>query len=261
MNIADGTYAAKPGAASVYESEKGALVLAVQMKIADGPELRSYHTLVLADGTINTRTVENLKAWSGWDGADPYWFMDQDLSAVDVEVVVANEPGFQDPSKSFPKIKWVNPPGGSSGGGMPEAADRRAVLAKYGAKFRALAGGAPVRPATAAPAAPPVRPAATAAPTQPTLPRRDLMPPPAARPRPNAPAVANQASAWHALCELGKAMDQAQREAIWFDAVDATGMDQATMTPEGWAKVQAAIIERFKQPAAEPVADSDPMPF
>ena len=36
------------------------------------------HTLVLvkADGTIQTKTTDTLKAVFGWDGVDPFWLMD-----------------------------------------------------------------------------------------------------------------------------------------------------------------------------------------
>ncbi len=40
-------------------------------------------------------------------------------------------------------------------------------------------------------------------------------------------------------------MPQAQKEDMWFGFVDATGMDQADMTPEGWARVEAAIAAHF----------------
>jgi hypothetical protein len=272
MTIQDGTYAARPGAASVYESEKGALVLALVVKIENGPELKSYHTLVNRDGSINTRTVDNLKAWSGWNGVDPFWFMENDLTGLEVEVVIANEPGFTDPSKTFPKVKWVNPPGG--GNKMPECADRGAILAKYGAKFRAVAGGVPAG-AVALPrvrnaeggarngavgpaAAPPVKPAVPSDPptTRPggspaTMPARS-------GPPVNRPAGATQASAWARLCALGVNLTQEQREEIWFAAVDATGMDQVDMTPAGWAQVQGAIEARFAGgPGAVPLSVQD----
>lgn len=284
MNIADGTYAARPGAASVYESDKGALVLALVVSIENGPELKSYHTLVNRDGSINTRTVENLKAWSGWDGVDPFWFMANDLSGVDVEIVLVNEPGFQDPNKLFPKVKWVNPPGG--GHKMPGCADRSAILAKYGAKFRAVAGGVPCpagRPTaepvagvrvgavgaagTGVPTAPgtagvaaaqvPVQAAAQAT-VQAAGPV--VTPPPSAPPmRPVSGAkvvtVATQASAWNRLCTLGANLTVAERENIWFAAVDATGLDQVDMTTEGWAQVLAAIEARFAQAGGAVVAE------
>ena len=141
MNIADGTYAAKPGLARVYENDKGSLVLCIEMQIEGGPVLKSFHTLAKADGTLMTRTIDNLKSWSGWDGTDPFWFVDNDLTGCAVEVVIENQPGMNDPSRLFPSVKWVNPPGG--GGGMAESGDRRTILAKYGGKLRANSGGVP----------------------------------------------------------------------------------------------------------------------
>lgn len=143
MGIQDGTYAARPGQARVYENDKGSLVLCVEVQIEGGPVLKSFHTLAKADGTLMTRTIDNLKAWSGWDGTDPFWFTDNDLTGIAVEVVIENQPGMSDPSRMFPSVKWVNPPGGGSGG-MAESGDRRSILAKYGGKLRANAGGVPV---------------------------------------------------------------------------------------------------------------------
>ena len=251
MNIADGTYAARPGAASVYESQGGALVLALVVKVADGPELKSYHTLVNKDGAINTRTVDNLKAWSGWDGADPFWFMEHDLSNVEVEVVIANEPGFQDPTRMFPKVKWINPPGGS-GSGVPEAADKRVVLAKYGAKFRALAGGVAVGGASTAKVARDAKEMGSGLP-----PTRPAPPVPV---RPPVIAGSTQAAAWGRLCQLGANLTPDQRESIWFACVDATGMDQVDMTPAGWAQVTAKIEAHFAGDGNAP-ENGEPMPF
>ena len=151
MGIQDGTYAARPGQARVYENDNGSLVLCLEVQIDGGPVLKSYHTLAKADGTLMTRTIDNLKAWSGWDGTDPFWFADNDLTGFAVEVVIENQPGRTDPTRMYPTVKWVNPPGGGAGGGMAESGDRRTILAKYGGKLRANAGGVP---ATARPERP-----------------------------------------------------------------------------------------------------------
>jgi hypothetical protein len=55
--------------------------------------------------------------------------------------------------------------------------------------------------------------------------------------------VATQASAWAKLNTLGAGT--ADLEALWFRFVDATGMDQAEMTLEGWAQVETAIEQHF----------------
>lgn len=263
MNLQNGTYAARPLAASITESKNGHLMAVVKFRIDNGPDLTFYSVIVKNDGTVNTRNVEDLKKWSGWDGVDPYWLMDTDLTAIDVELVIANEPSITDPTKTWPAIKWVNPPGGGGGSALPEAADRRAVMAKYGAKLRALAGGTPL----AAPVSP--RPMAQA-PTAPAAPydpqaqmpppgrAEDGPPPPAARPpvrKPPAAAAATQASAWALLNEKAGALPRDQVEALWFGFVDATGMDQADMTPEGWAQVQAAVELHFA------AAEGMPCPF
>ena len=67
------------------------------------------------------------------------------------------------------------------------------------------------------------------------------------------------------MCQLGGALTPEKREAIWFDCVDATGMDQADMTPAGWAQVVAKIEAHFSGlvPAGAPMdaggmAEADP---
>lgn len=253
MNIANGTYPARPKAASVYEAQSGALILAIVHAIDGGCEIKSYHALTTKDGAINTRCIDDLKKWSGWNGVDPYWFMDSDLTGIEVELVIENEPGFNDPTKTFPKVKWVNRPGTGGGAGLPEAGDRRAIIAKFGAKFRALAGPQPVA------ARKPLR--------RPGRGRRDtlltLPPQPTTVQPPHAAPIktATQNSAWARLNELGAGMPQGELEKIWFACVDSTGMDQADMTPDGWSKVTQAVEKHFAGLATEENVDEDPIPF
>jgi hypothetical protein len=271
MNIEDGTYAARPTAVSVTESKNGNLMAVIRFKVQDGPELTFWSVLAMADGTVNTRNVDDLKKWSGWDGADPYWLMEADLAGTDVEIVVRNEPSLTDPSKTWPTVKWVNPPGGG-GGGLPGPADRQTVANKWGAKFRALAGGVPAaRRAAAAPAAAPTAaptasqrsvPPVASRPVEQDLPKRPTpptAPPPPPVPQKPKPAQATQASAWAKLIAAAENLPQDQKEALWFGFVDATGSDQADMTPEGWAQVEAAIAAHF---AGAPTAEAEErLPF
>lgn len=251
MQLQDGTYAAKPTACSITESKNGNLMAVMKFRLENGPELTFYSVLVKADGTVNTRNIEDIRKWSGWDGADPYWLMDTALADVPVEVVVANEPSITDPSKNWPAVKWVNPPGGG-GNALPEAADRRAVAAKYGAKFRALAGGVPAAARVAGGVAAAGAAAATGPGAMPPPPARRAAPGPAPVRR-AAPQAATQASAWSLLNDKAGPMPRAQVEALWFGFVDATEMDQADMTPEGWAQVEAAVAAHFAQEANEPM--------
>ena len=88
-----------------------------------------------------------------------------------------------------------------------------------------MEGGQPPVTRTPAPAAKPV----TSAPPART-------PPPVAK-----PAGATQAMAWDLINKNGAGMKPEELEAAWFKLVDATGMDQAEMTPEGWQQVMDAI--------------------
>lgn len=239
MQLASGVYAAHPGAATVEEAKSGALMLYIMMDIKDGPSLRSSHCIVNKEGVVMTKNIERLREWAvGWDGADPYWFMENDISALDVEVVIEQEAGYNDPSKMFPVVKWVNAPGGGGGGALPEATDKKLVMAKYGAKFRAIAGGVTVAPPRKTPA-PPV--AQTPPPTRPA----PSAPPPARK----VAAAHTQATAWEKMCAAAasEGLENDARDKHWFKFVDATGMDQADMTPEGWAQVEQAIEESQKQ--------------
>lgn len=236
MSIQDGTYRARPRAASVYENAKGNLILAIEHEVEGGVNLKSYHTLATADGTLNTRSIDGLKSWSNWDGIDPFWFMETDLGQFEVSVVIVNEASLSNPEAFYPNIKWVNPVGAGGGGQLPTAADKHAVMAKYAAKFRAVAGAQPIRaqPPQAAPqAAPPVR---------------NTSPAPV---RKNAPQ-ATQATAWALLVNSLPDATQDDRERIWFDLIDQTGMDSVSMTADGWAQVEAKIKE---------MAENNEMPF
>jgi hypothetical protein len=76
-------------------------------------------------------------------------------------------------------------------------------------------------------------------------------------------AAATQSSAWARLSELGAGMGRSDLEALWFYCVDSTGMDQADMTAEGWAKVTEAVEAHFGNAGAQGAQgnDEDPTPF
>lgn len=159
-----GTYAAQlNGGIVIYETDKGALCAALPIKI-DGWNGKHTMTIVKADGTVQQRTVQTLKDVFSWDGADPFWLSDNDLSACEFEIVGVHEDYDKDgETKTGFKIQWLNPVGGGGGTKMPEPADRKTVLAKFGAKLRALSGGkqvVPPKPA-AKPAVPPAKPSST----------------------------------------------------------------------------------------------------
>ena len=154
-----GTYRARAnGPAVVYQTDAGALCLALPVKLSgEDWEWTGKHTMTLVkqDGTVQSKTVDTLKKVFAWDGADPFWLEDQDLSATEFDIVGVHDtytPPDGGEQKTVFKIQWLNPPG-ESGFKMPESADRKSVLAKYGSKFRALSGGAKVATPAAKPAA------------------------------------------------------------------------------------------------------------
>lgn len=142
-----GTYpAGTAGQMVVYETENGALCVAIPVKITGGTEVawqgKHTETLVKSDGTLRTKAISSMKKIFGWDGIDPFTLEDMDTSEVGFEIVGEHSaytpPGETEEITTF-KIQWVNPVGGSTN--MPEqVADRKAILAKYGSKFKALSG-------------------------------------------------------------------------------------------------------------------------
>ena len=245
--MANGRYEAVTVAASVYEKDEKGMV-AFEFLVGD-EHLRTYTTLFWADGKPNTKLIKNTRDWSGWDGIDPYWLQDAAKTNIPVVVTVAWEADRNDPTKEYCNIKWVDKPGGNSGGGnLPEPADRATFLAKWGARFRAEAGpqGIPTGRHT------PVKAAAPAGP-------HSAPPARVSAPVPSRPPVGGvnhtQTSCWDALQAGQPNASQPELEALWYSIV--TG-DQASMTGADWARV-ADAISRLSVKAA--TADEEPMPF
>lgn len=227
----------------VYETNAGALCAAMPVKVAEGPnagkELKSTQTLVKRDGTVQTRTTDNLKAIFGWPGDDPFWLMDNDLSAIKFEIVVEAEAAVGDDGGVktddqgqaiyYSKVAWINPLG--AGVKMPEPADRRSVLAKYGSKFRALSGGVPVKSTTT----PPI-------PKPSPLPPPKKTPPPAAQPTLSLEPKATMEEAWAELCNANQdGKTQEQLSEIWYRTIGTLfpGKTNSDLTPQEWAKLKS----------------------
>lgn len=227
----EGKYVCKlNGQLVIYEASTGSLCGAVPCVMVE-TGFTFKHTLVLvkADGTIQTKTTDTLKAVFGWDGADPFWLMDNSedagpMRAVEFEIVGGPETG--DKGGQYFKSQWLNP----LGGGMktPAAADRRSVLAKYGSKFAALAG-------VAAPPANNAAKSAPAAPKAPPVPKAaPVAPPPGA-------TTATMEEAWAALNEAqsGKAPDVIEK--VWFDAIARLFPNKSNtdLKPHEWGRLKA----------------------
>ena len=226
----EGKYVSKlNGQLVIYEASTGSICAAVPSVMVDsGFTFKHTMVLVKADGTIQTKTTDTLKAVFGWDGVDPFWLMDHSedggaMRVVEFEIVGGPETG--DKGGQYFKSQWLNP----LGGGMktPTAANRQSVLAKYGNKFQALAGVA-AKAAPAVPKAPPV-------------PKAVPMAPP-----PGAPS-ATMEEAWAQLNESNPGKDGAAIERIWFDTIAKLFPNKSNtdLKPHEWGKLKAEFKDEI----------------
>jgi hypothetical protein len=178
-------------------------------------DITGYFYLEKKDGSINTVTVDQLKAAFGWDGRDPFWLQDSDLGQLVVQVKLEFE---QYDGKQRLKVRYVDAEDATPAG-VPMADDntRRTLSTRLGSKLRALAGGTP------APA-----PKPTGKPT--------------AVPAPKAPVAktATMQQAWQAFAkECPKGWEPKDIEQEWFRVLGELFPDTQldTLTPQQWAIV------------------------
>ena len=230
----EGKYVSKlNGQMVIYEAPTGSLCGAVPCVIVDtGFTFKHTCVLVKADGTIQTKTTDTLKAVFGWDGVDPFWLMDnseENGAMRSVEFEIVGDPEIGDKGGQYFKSQWLNPLGG--GLKTPAAADRRSVLAKYGSKFAALASSATATVAKPAPAAP----------KAPSVPKPAPLAPP-----PGAP-TATMEEAWAALNEAqaGKPADVIEK--LWFDTIARVFPNKTNtdLKPHEWGKLKAEFQDQI----------------
>lgn len=210
-------------------------------------EITGYFYLEKKDGSLNTLTLDALKAALGWDGRDPFWLQETDLSGHPVQVKL----GFEEyGGKTRIKVQYLNPFGSTGGGGVSKADDatRRTISNRLGSKLRAMAGPAqaPAKPAKPAgpPKLPPARPKAQPTPAAPA-PKAEPAPPaePAAPvEQPRDPEAATMEEAWAEFCKHcpPPKWDQAAVEAEWFRIIAELfpGKQPDELTPAEWAAMR-----------------------
>lgn len=237
--LSNGKYEAMAAAGSVYENAKGSLVAAFRIDEIVGYDLQGAHltarqTLATEKDGINTRGTDAMKTIFGWDGQDPFWLAEStNIAGKRFEIVVENEP--DQSGKVWSNVKWMNPLGGGQAAELPKSGDRAALLAKYGARFRALAGGTPaatIPKKAEAPAAAPARPASPA-------PK-----PPAKAPAKKACIPSTQEACWQKHCELaGEKAEGADVEQSWYALLEelVPGKRQDEFAGEDWGRVMAKL--------------------
>jgi len=240
----EGKYVCKlNGQLVIYEASTGSLCAAVPCVVIAPPMHEGFtfkHTMVLvkADGTIQSKTTDTLKAVFGWDGVDPFWLMDSSeegapMRSVEFEIVGGPETG--DRGGLYFKSQWLNPLGG--GLKTPMAADRRSVLAKYGNKFQALSQSAERGTRSAEQGTP-----ARKAPPVPGGAQRRTVPPPSGPPQ---GATATMEEAWAVLNEAQAGQPADTIERTWFETLarlfpNKTNTD---LKPHEWGRLKAEFAD------------------
>ena len=244
-----GTYPAKTsGQMVVYETEKGALCVAIPIQIMGSDVAwRGKHTFTLAkqDGTLMTRGIQDLKTIFGWDGLDPFALQDIEVGVNEFEIVGEHQeytpPGDDaQPVMTF-KIIFMNPPGGSSKmPAMLEGNDAKAIRTKYASKFKALSGG------KAASASAAKKPAAKVEEDEPELPAAKKGAPakPASAGPPSRKSTAavartsSQEEVWTALVAANEGADEGKLGTRYWAAAEEVAPDaNGELDPKQWGEV------------------------
>ena len=234
----NGRYPARPtGNVHVGDHSNGCLICNMEFVFDVGGTIFNTFWMTTKDGAINTRTIDTLKTIFSWDGADPFWLEEHgaELSEIPVELNVENETfiGKGDGQEHTAlKVKWVNPAGGGGGNAIANS-DRKALMAKYGAKLRAVSGGTTQAKKTTPAKAP-------ATPVQKS--------PPAAK-KSAATTPSDVIVCWKAISDAMAEKPKEDLETQWFAILkDVCGeKDQGEYTPQEWGKVLAAIDKQFPQ--------------
>jgi hypothetical protein len=213
--------------------------------VDEGLDITGYFYLEKKDGSLNTRTVDDLKAALGWDGSDPFWLQETDLSEHPVQVVLGWD---EYDGKNRIRVNWLNPYGSTGNGGDVVPADdeaKRRIGNRLGSKLRARSGGTPVKsPPAAGKPAMPAPPVEAPAPAPATAPPAAGPKPPAPTPQPPAEPVgeATMQDAWEVFTAACKdEWSQAQREQEWFRILTEIFPDRdlSDLTPAEWGQVKA----------------------
>ena len=102
-------------------------------------EITGYFYLEKKDGELNTVTIDVLKSALGWDGRDPFWLQETDLSKHPVQIRLGLE---EYGGKRRMRVQYLNPFGSARGSGVRKADDetRRTISDRLGSKLRAMSG-------------------------------------------------------------------------------------------------------------------------
>ena len=251
-----GTHTALLNAAPVpYEAESGAFCLAMPVKLTNSEvEWSGKHTLTLvkSDGTPMTRSADTLKQIFGWDGKlESLFDLCESEAILEMPFEIVGEhkvlpPKADDPegeSKTIFSSVYMNPIGGSAK--MPEAADRKSMLAKYGSKFKAISGGAAKPAAAKAAAAPATKAAAPAKAASAPAAKAAVSGPPGRKSTAAVPRTSTQDEVWAAIVAANPDLDDTAQAQAYYDAIEAVveggSADPGSLTLQNWGQIMTNI--------------------
>jgi hypothetical protein len=238
MLLENGTYRAVVKDISVYlRGEKERLTAAFKLE-CEGKELVNREWLELNDGTISDNTIKRLRGcFPKWDGSVETLEQGFCVQDVEVEVTLENEQDKDDPAKWWTRVRHMNPPGGGpKSAALPDKVSKATLVSRYGARFRAVAGGAQ-------------SPGIRSQKSEVSNPKAG--PPPARAPAKAVPEAPVRPSSleecWEALCKKHPDELREQVSERWFELLEKVvpGKDQGDFSPEDWGRVLVVIAVPF----------------
>jgi hypothetical protein len=187
-----------------------------------GRRITAIRTLISKDGTIQLNEWSRLQEIFGTYTLPTEMFAESESHGdkrfeIDVQDETYN-------GETRRKVKWINVVGGG-GMKMPQPTDSRSFAAKYGSKFRALAGGIPVRKSV------------------PPAPAKKATPPPPVQTGP----TATMEEAWTALLENNAGISDEDAAKLWSDTIanKFPGKTNTDLTPHDWGKLKEVFSDRI----------------
>lgn len=257
-----GTHLGKiTGQLIVNTAKTGSLCVTIPCAVEGDVPWQGKHTytIINKDGAPMTRSIDNLKELFEWDGSDPFWLCDQDFTGKEVDLVFVHEnyqpPVGEDGEAREPilvaKVKYMNPIGGR-GPDLPQMADRKSIMAKFGSKFRALATTASKKAVATAVAAPDQAelPAAAPEPEKPkeATSKKSAAAPPAKKSGPPAASIkpviaATMEEAWEALVKAKPDLGEAEAGEMFYAEIEKAfpGKTNSDLNAQQWGQLKVVF--------------------
>lgn len=242
MLLENGQHEAVAKGISPYYRKNGMFTVAIIFEVGN-VQIKGDRYVQKNDGAFSEAELKNLqKVFPAWDGTIDGLFIADTFIDVPCSITIENRDGEGEyEGKTFSDVKWINPPGGGHTAELPEPADKKELLAKYGSQFRALMGGKKPAPAPKQEDLPTQDPPEEDPPAEP--PKKTAKPPAKAPAKKSAPPPTKKDNnpaptmemCWNTILKR----KPAEAEALWQKFLDevAPGKDYDDMTADEWKAV------------------------